>query len=151
MENPIPRCERCGAPLPGIEAVCPRCENDLATPQVKPAAGKYRCPACHRRFDRPASIWLPRNARWYRPQRAGEQCPHCSALLRDRKTVRHSTAELAAIWIAILAAGSSPWSPWAQMVLGGAYLLVQWVRWNQVRSLPVAEEDRFALESPDRS
>jgi uncharacterized paraquat-inducible protein A len=140
------RCERCGTLLPAIDAVCPRCDRELATPEPSPPAGTYRCPACDARFDRPTPTLRPRQAPWYRPQFPAIQCPHCATELRDRKRVHHSVRELALFWLALVAADFSPWRPYAQIAVAVVFFAVELRRWLRVRSASIPEAERFAIE-----
>jgi len=84
MSNDSFHCARCGAPLATPDSVCEQCDRDLAVPVAKPdpAIGKYRCPECACKFDRPNVIY--KRARWYLPDSLEAKCPYCGCLLRDR-------------------------------------------------------------------
>lgn len=79
------QCQNCGKPLPSAEAICPDCEERMRGELDSPASGKYRCPVCEQRFDRPRDELWPRGARWYVPRQFKPSCPHCHSFLRDRK------------------------------------------------------------------
>lgn len=150
MTDPMVRCESCGAVLPTPDAVCPRCEQELASAAANPASGRYRCPACSSRFDRASLAWYPPDAPWYWPQRQENQCPHCRSFLRDRNAIPFSTTEYAILGVLVVAAQFSPWRPGTQIGLLLAIAVFQYVRWRRAQSSLPVEEERYALQKPGR-
>lgn len=140
-------CENCGAPLSSIDAVCLRCEGEVAATEADSSPDKYRCPACHGRFDRAEPVWLPRDAPWYRPQTQELQCPLCKTLLRNRGAIHRRASEYVVMAAVVFLSGFSPWRPGIHIVLGVLYLLHEVLRWWRIRSDVFEEEDRYAILS----
>jgi hypothetical protein len=88
MSSDSLHCERCGAVLAAPEAVCEQCERDLAVTDAKPdpAIGKYRCPECACKFDKPNGFH-ERARSWHLPDKGEIKCPHCGCLLRERTLI----------------------------------------------------------------
>lgn len=125
-----------------------RCEPEFLQPNIDPKIGKYRCPKCACRFDHAgANLWPP-NARWYWPQTFKPQCPHCDAFLRDRRVVHRTQTEIGVVAVLIFASIFSPWRPGAQLILFGALIVIDFVRWKGAKNCVVIEEERYALEQP---
>ena len=78
-------CEGCGAHLPAPDAICARCEVELADHSSDTSYGRHQCPHCRARFETARDIPWPAKATWWKPQVSKPQCPHCSGLLRDRR------------------------------------------------------------------
>lgn len=147
MAEDAPVCANCGAPLPGLDAICPRCDRELSFAHGEELSGTYGCPNCTRRFNKPIQGWWPPKARWYWPQTMKPQCPHCHAFLRDRTAVALTQRENLTL-IAVLIAAA--FSPWTIIVQGGVLLVaitVQLLRWRRARSV-VAEGNRYAVQEP---
>lgn len=91
-------CEGCGAPLQSPDAVCARCEAELAAEPPTPPC-KYVCPCCDERFTAPAQVLWPPKVPWWRPTTSRLQCPRCDASLQDRRDIPYPG------WVAIGGAG----------------------------------------------
>lgn len=146
MINSAQSCANCGKPLPSPDAVCTQCERELS---VDPGSGRYLCPNCGCRFDRPVQAWWPPKAPWYLPQTEKRQCPHCRSFLRDRKAVPSSSSDWGIITVLVIVSVFSPWRPDTQFVLLIFVGVVQFVRWRRARSSVHNEEDRYTIETTD--
>lgn len=81
MSDGACRCQGCGDVLPRLDAVCARCEAELAAAEP---VGRFLCPHCQGRFTQLAQVRWPPHVPWWRPTTMRLQCPHCSTPLRDR-------------------------------------------------------------------
>lgn len=154
MNDKNPSCANCGAPLRTTDSVCKPCEHEFLQSLDSPHKGKYRCPGCSFRFDKPTLDWMPHDAPWYRFQTQKHRCPHCRVLLRDRKEPpspsRRSTV-LAGLFIVMMALSMMQSGKAVKIGIAVA-LLFLWVvelvqRWR-ARALVGAEEERYATEEP---
>jgi hypothetical protein len=146
MTSQVFQCAGCGAALPAPDAVCSRCERELSMPQTDSHSGKYRCPNCSCRFDKPAEVWSPPDAPWYRPQTLKPQCPHCRNPLRDEKAVHLSPVEVGVFALLVIASDLSPWRPGAQFVLLLVFCGLFLWRWRSAQAAVSNEEERYAVE-----
>lgn len=132
------RCANCGEPLPSPDAICPRCERELS---VDPSVGKYRCPNCGSRFNRPTRKLWPPHAKWYMPQDLKPQCPHCEVFLRDK------VETIIVPWWGIIVIAFSPSDLGAQVVLFTFFLiLVCLLRIRKIQVVIPIEEERYVVE-----
>ncbi len=90
----MPNCERCGIFLNTNKGICEKCDSELneerkrlnTDDEIKVAnKGKYVCPSCNFRFDKPSSILWPKDVKWYKPQINKLECPHCKIFLKEKR------------------------------------------------------------------
>lgn len=147
-----PSCANCGATLRAPGAICKRCEQELIHSLADPTKGKYRCPRCARRFDKPMLDWWPHDAPWYRLQMQKQLCPHCKILLRDRKRAFLSPSESligAALFFALIVSSFLQLTK-ALSIVAACLLAILWVvelvRWWRERSSVGREQERYAID-----
>ena len=142
-QSPGTSCANCGRPLPAENTVCAFCERELST---KPTSGRYRCPKCGCRFERPLATPWPPNARWYQPQPLKPQCPYCQDFLHDRKSLPVTWVD----WVPAvgLVAAVNVFHLKAIVAYGALLMLaaIRLWRWRQVSLSVRNEEDRYSIE-----
>ena len=132
------RCANCGEPLPSSDAICPQCEHELS---VDPSIGKYRCPNCSSRFNRPNLKLWPPHAKYMR-QDQKLQCPHCKVFLRDKMV-----EVFMSYWAAIFIFGFLPLEPNAQIVFLISFLiLICSLHIKKVQNIIPIEEERYVID-----
>lgn len=126
------RCDGCGALLPSLDAVCSRCDAELAPPAAP--VGRFVCPQCRGRFEQLSHVPWPRRVPWWRPTTISLQCPHCSTPLRDRFRPHIPGWIVAAAMVAVVA--SQLYMPGrARVVMGllivtAVYAPLAWSAWR---------------------
>ena len=144
MKDSNLQCADCGTPLPSPEAVCRLCEPKYADLSSSSTAGKYSCPQCSARFDHVQLVWWPATAAWYRLQIQKLKCPHCNALLCDRKDVRFSLKEIFIFIGFMFLSEFSDKLPMLRILLLLTMVIVLLIRWRKARS-SVIESERYGL------
>ena len=145
-------CVSCGAPLHAPDAVCKRCEVELLQLPADPRNGKYRCPSCGGRFERPTPDWVPHGAPWYRFQPQKERCPHCRVFLRDTTRLLapdHSALVFAGLFFALIVSSFFTLGYILKIVVICLLVLlwvVELVRWRRARASVQTEEARYVVE-----
>jgi hypothetical protein len=132
MNGAACRCDSCSALLPSADAVCPRCEAELAAP-VAPV-GRFVCPHCAGRFEQLAQVAWPPNVPWWRPTTMRLQCPHCSTPLRDRHLPHIPGWIVAAVLVGAVASqlftSGRTRLILAVLALGAVYGPLAWMAWR---------------------
>ncbi|WP_457420115.1 hypothetical protein [Roseateles sp. P5_E7] len=113
--NDVTQCQGCGQTLRSPDAVCSRCEAELAEPPAPP--GRHICPQCHANFAALAQVPWPPKVPWWRPTTMRLQCPHCDAPLRDRHAVQPPGWLVAVViaWVFVVQLFTMGWT---RMLLG---------------------------------
>lgn len=136
-------CSNCGRLLPAPDAVCSFCERELSP---NPLAGRYVCPNCGRRFERPLLNPWPPHVKWYRPQFLKPQCPQCRSLLRDRTVLPIRRADPFIVLGLVVAV--YVFHPKAGVAVAASllYVVVQVARWRRALSSVRSEQERYAID-----
>ncbi|MBS1143998.1 MAG: hypothetical protein H6R14_1404 [Proteobacteria bacterium] len=109
MNAPTMPCQSCGTLLASCDAVCGRCEGELPRGDT---VSRFRCPACRQGFQTAAISFHPATAPWYRWRVQRPACPHCHAVLRDRRVAKTTRWQML-LYVTLIIAGQ---------FLPGAYL-----------------------------
>jgi len=109
------QCQGCGEMLPSPDAICTRCEAELAEPSAP--VGRYVCAHCQTSFAAPAAAPWPPKVPWWRPTTMRLQCPHCDTPLRDRHALQ-PPGWLVAAAIAWVVAAQLFTTGWTRLLLG---------------------------------
>ena len=107
MNNVTHQCARCKQPLKNADDVCPFCDID-ARPNggvVSKFTGKYNCPKCALKFDRPARRLTPETVPWHRMHPEKPCCPHCHVFIRSK----YSKVNTALGWLIVPLIVSREW------------------------------------------
>jgi hypothetical protein len=134
-------CTNCNRALPTADAICTYCEEEFS---LFPITGRYSCPNCTKRFEKPTEAYFPAHAKWYQPRTLYPQCPHCLVFLRDKKVPTSSwiyPVAVAALWLF-----ANIYRQSLGIVLAGAFILltVHLVRIHNAESSVRVEEERYA-------
>lgn len=148
-DAPASRCESCGAPLPGAEAVCSACEPLLAQAIDDDARrlAPHRCPGCGGRFAVPGQQARPAGVLGALRQVPRPACPHCRAALRDRRQPELAPWQSGLPLLVVMVGGW--WLPVAWFwLLAVSVLLVYGVFLWRRTERGVPDDERYQLDRP---
>jgi hypothetical protein len=86
MTNPTLHCAQCTKPLDAADSICTFCEAAALAQTEHGTAGKYHCPKCPLKFDRPDVKPTPEIVPWHRMHPEKPCCPHCGTFVRSKYT-----------------------------------------------------------------
>ena len=136
-------CASCGKPLATPESVCVYCEPQLGDADNSPE-GRFKCPCCQARFNRPRKVNGATRRFWLLPQIPRLQCPQCSAFLRDARLPNMPAPLLYMVVASAIIAQFLPIGPWhtvCTLIVTAGMLINMW-RWKP----RLADSKRFEAD-----